>query len=238
MTILHVHSSTVGDANGVNTIGSGALATTTGNLIVVSISVCLGSSITSVTDTAGNTYSLKKSATSNSRSIYQYAVENATGNAANVATVLFGGSEIGNIQQHEFSGIATATAADKSASGTETSSGTHSTAATATLSQADELVVASGMGAFPAAANAPSMTDGTYTSISNTNGGNNQKFCTAYKVVAATTAVDWNGWTSDSVGDAASAIVTYKGAAATATDIIPLSVNLNPLGINSYGLRV
>lgn len=213
MAIAYVQSSTIGNGNGVNNYATGAIAVSAGNLLVVNVSVALGSSVSSLVDTAGNTFTLMTSATSNGKQMFQYAAENCLGNAANVATVTLGGSEIGSIQQHEFSGIATASAKDKTTTGTESSSTTHATGTTGALSQADEVVVVGGMGAF-GSAGAPSNTDGAYTLISAANGANNEKFITAYQIVSATTAVTYNGWSSTSVGEASTVLVTYKGAAA------------------------
>lgn len=145
-------------------------------------------------------------------SISMYYAYNITGGAKAV-TVSATGTGLGNINTHiaEFSGIATAAdPTDKSATGSGVNVVT--TGATATLSQADELVVAfavavSGTGTHWAAG-------ATYILLSIVDSGEDTG--DEYKVVAATTAVtgvfaaytDVNGII----------VATFKGAAAVAAD--------------------
>lgn len=107
---------------------------------------------------------------------------------------------------------------DKSASGTGTSNAPL-TGATATLSQADEIVygaMTNNSGANPETVNAGS----GYTNLNNSLNGGVQIVAGEYKVVAATTAVT----ASFSLGDGpqwAIVCITYKGAAAGAATSLP-----------------
>jgi hypothetical protein len=93
MAFVRVNSSAKFEAGASTTIASAATSLTTGNLIVVQVRVV--GTVSTVTDTAGNTYVLAKSApfsaTSGTKFEAWYCL-NATGHASNVVTVTFTGS--------------------------------------------------------------------------------------------------------------------------------------------------
>jgi hypothetical protein len=135
--------------------GSGALAlsafaATAGNAIVVVVrNGASGSSPTSVTDTAGNTYTLCVSPAGPDPNMWVYVALNITGHAANVVSVNFAGTrDFSWGFALQYSGVKTAAAVD--ASGTSRSDGTTDLATSAiTTAQADEvIVVAASQAAF------------------------------------------------------------------------------------------
>lgn len=214
-SITYIQSSTVssavGDANGTTSVNTGAMATTTGHTLIVTATLCLGTAFGTPTDTGGNTYGTPVIATNSAgKKIATWIAHNITGHAANVVNIPYvGGTDIGNAQQTEVSGLNASAAFDKSATGAETSATVHAAGSSGTLSTSAQFILVAGMGAF-ASAGTPANTDGSYTQISAVDGFNNQKFVTAYKIVAANTAVSWSGWSSVTVDNACSVLGTFK----------------------------
>jgi hypothetical protein len=133
-----------GSGTGVATVATSAKTTTTGNLNVVFVKwEGGGSSLTSVTDTAGNTY-LQIGSTIQHTSLEPYGAmfycANATGNASNVFTATFSGSTLVFIKiiAEEFSGIATSSVTDGAAT-------TKNDTTSATYSSADITTTTSGL---------------------------------------------------------------------------------------------
>lgn len=124
-------------------IAAPATSHTSGNLIVV-IGTCRGgdgTDITSITDTAGNTYT-RITGTYNSFAggIEIWYAKNITGNASNVVTINFNGSySYRGIRVHQYSGCDTTSPLDQSAVGTGTS--TAPATASVTTTQANEVLV-------------------------------------------------------------------------------------------------
>ena len=120
-------------------------ATTTGNLIVVSISVYNGSgalnSVTAVTDSAGNTYTRQasKARINGLIEIEVWAASNITGASGMTVQVTAGVLDI-NVIAQEFSGAKTSSPLDQTASGNGNSSSLAS-GTTATLSGPSEIVI-------------------------------------------------------------------------------------------------
>lgn len=117
-----------GDA-AASSIAASAKSTTTGNLLVVFIKWegVVTPNVTSVTDTAGNTYTEIVEVANASGEPYcsLYYAENITGNASNVTTANFGSASTTwrKIIVEEFSGIATTSSLDgtyQSSTGTGT----------------------------------------------------------------------------------------------------------------------
>lgn len=129
------------------TIAASAFVCTTGNAIVVGVSnYNTGQTVSSIADTAGNTYVRLGNVESpdSSGRMEMWLATNITGHAANVVTVTFdAGTTFRTIAAAEFTQIATASPLDQSTtvniSGTGT---THTTDATGTTVQADELIIA------------------------------------------------------------------------------------------------
>lgn len=91
---MPVDASLVG-ARGVstsNTVSTTGGSVTTGDTLVAIISYDPGVTISSLSDTASNTYTLTQNNTGGNGYIAMYRCENATGNASNVLTVNFSGA--------------------------------------------------------------------------------------------------------------------------------------------------
>lgn len=118
-----------------------AMSTTTGNFLVALVTQNGFHVVTSVTDTAGNTYAqafTKQQATFNEQMDLWYAM-NITGNASNVTT-FNGASTPVNCEVQEWSGIALTSALDQTGTAT-TSGGTPSVTASGATTVANELIV-------------------------------------------------------------------------------------------------
>lgn len=158
--------------------------TTAGNLIVVSIKST--AAITSVTDASGNTYYLATSKLATGLDNEIWYAYNIVGGVKPVITVTSssGGDTLAVVAQ-EFSGIQSdSNPLDKTAVGSGTG-GTVTTANTATLSQADELVVG-GICDFAASPTAGSGYSNLRVKV---DGGGGNYAAIESKVVSATTAV-------------------------------------------------
>lgn len=119
-------------------------STTTGNLIVVTIRWADFSSrsVSSVTDSAGNTYALVLTDTSSNPGLTLYYKENITGGASvTVSCALNGADSYAWIAADEYSGLLTASALDSSWSATGSGT-TDLTVPSITTAQASELVFA------------------------------------------------------------------------------------------------
>lgn len=134
-----------------SSIAAAAKSTTTGNMLAVWIKweVAATPQVSSVTDTAGNTFVevTEKSHTSGDPRGSLYYALNITGNAANVVTANFGSAspEYRRIIVEEFSGIATSSATDGSV---QTSDGTGTTYTTADITTSQSGLVVMGVGGF------------------------------------------------------------------------------------------
>lgn len=146
--ITLINTSKVSDYTGTlaSSIALPATSLTTGNFIVVATRWLPNSStITSITDTAGNTYvkAIGRTATSSGTRVEMWYAYNVTGNASNVVTI----TPSVNVQYYgvvasQYSGIKTAAAPlDTTAVGNAT--GTSVTSASFTTTQAYELIVSS-----------------------------------------------------------------------------------------------
>lgn len=197
------------------TVTTAGITTTTGNAILFGVGHFTGAgNFSSISDSNGNTYTTDVGPTTGGTNDARIASNtNITGGAGHTFTGTCATNGYLLLLVSEFSGLATSSAFDKSATGTETGT-SHSTAATATLSQADEVVYAIGaantLGALPVIANS----DGTFTEVLNEPSNLGENGVAAYKTVNATTAVSWNGWTSNNSITAVSVLATYKAAAA------------------------
>lgn len=120
---------------------SGAGTTTTGSTFIVCLSFDNGVTVSSVTDSKSNTYTLIGSAQVSAGVTHKkalYRCENGTGGASHTATAAFSGDPAGTIYLVEVTGAATASF-DQTAQGTDTES--PYTLTLPTLSQADEVIV-------------------------------------------------------------------------------------------------
>ena len=116
-----------GSGSNVSTMATAALNVTTGNLIVVTVSMNVSNdTVTSVNDTAGNTYHQATGCYigGNGGSDIWYAY-NVTGNASNVVTVVIGSAgNYGAVTQLQYSGAGTTSAVFQTCGNGSTTSGT------------------------------------------------------------------------------------------------------------------
>jgi len=146
--ITYVNSTNFSAVSGTTDDALPALTTTTGNTIIVASHVYNGppsSPVTSITDTAGNTYTRCGAVEgfSSSASQEMWVATNITGHASNVITI-HRSAESGypRISVAQYSGLATSGVCDASSTRNSTaSSTTHTSNSTATTAQANELVV-------------------------------------------------------------------------------------------------
>jgi hypothetical protein len=182
-----VQTLTAQSTSGTTPLVSGAFttSTTSGNFLVVAIGNDSGltGTITSITDSKGNTYAKANDiATSVSLSVWYAA--NITGGSSHTITVNFNDSNTGNVSivAQEFSGIMASGALDKTAAATGTST-SPSSGATATTTQANELVVAS----LVTAGTATTTTAGAgYSNLGGPTTITDARTAQASKIVAAT----------------------------------------------------
>lgn len=144
MAIAFVQSTTgTNTATPTVTTAFGA-SVTTGNLIVISVSNDSGltGQITSITDTGGNTYTLIGTELAGSSVLGMYYAKNVTGGASFTVTVNWSEVSTGRVTvvAQEFSGCDTSSPLDQTA-GTGATGTAVDTGATASTSQADELIV-------------------------------------------------------------------------------------------------
>ncbi len=149
MAIAYVSSSIGNNAATGTSIATAALSTTNGNLIVVCIAAGAGGAsetVTSVTDTATNTYvqfSGAKAGTDGGLCDIWYA-KNITGNAANVVTANFSATlTLRAIHQLQYSGLNLLTPEDTSAQNANANAGSIVSSSFTTIT-ANEVIVAFG----------------------------------------------------------------------------------------------
>lgn len=112
MAIAYVNGSSGSSAT--SSIAATAFSVTTGNAIIV----CIGTdndpvrTVSSISDTAGNTYSSAGGYTNGVNRIEIWFAQNITGNASNVVTITLSGSAVGRIAVHQYSGCATSSLQD------------------------------------------------------------------------------------------------------------------------------
>lgn len=172
-----------------------AASTTTGNLLVVGIGRSQLANVSSVVDTAGNTWiqAINNSAYTTNRTDIWYAY-NITGNAANIVTVTFALATVyAHVACYEFSGFSTtdpldATVANVTGSGTSISTGTVSVAGSEDVIVAKIVADSNGM----AAGSGYTLTDFAVS------GDATKYFADEYKIVtaseAATATCSSGGW--------------------------------------------
>jgi hypothetical protein len=220
-----------GYLNGVdpNTLTFGS-STTNGNFIVVVVTAWASSwASLSVTDNKGNSYGsyvVHSQASGGNHSCFIFACPNIAGGSSHQVTVSNGGNVIyGAMWIAEFSGLATSSATDQTATtnASISSGATSYSVSTAALSQADELAIAA-IYCSDTLDNAPIKTgswnygfDIGSSSTGVFNGGG------IYEVLASTSAVTatWNfsNGTSSGSTSANAAIATFKAAGGGAETI-------------------
>lgn len=131
---------------GGTTVVSAAKTTTSGNMLFAIVKWETAATISTIVDTAGNTYVLAGSLNFGSSDPVGslYYAENITGNASNVVTVTFSSSaaEYRRIVVEEFSGLATSSSTDGAA---QTNSGTGTSYSTADITTTQSGLVVLGV---------------------------------------------------------------------------------------------
>lgn len=201
-----------GSAGGAFNLTAFGTATTSGNLIEVTVGfrpANAGESVT-VSDNKGNTY-VRAVVCPASPASFDFVVEkwyakNIVGGSSHQVTVTQSGSNNTAVAfAEEISGLDTSAPLDKTAIGTTFASSV-TTASTGTLSQADEFATT---GCYAQGANDPTV-GGAFTSLgAGVSVGSNNYVESAYLVVSATTALTAT-WTTSGSATLSAVIVTYK----------------------------
>lgn len=207
--------SAVGAATTTTITVTAAASASVGDFLVVIVGGANAPAATcTVTDSAGNTWANDVTANSDARGLFFRSAQctNAVTSGSSTFTATFSfGVFARHIAVFKVSGIATSSALDKTASAVGTAVG-YDSGNTATLSQADELVV----GACVSDSNsAETSTPGTgLTELFDNTNGSALNLAVNYKIVSATTAVKGDGtWTNSGGRNWTAAVATYKAAA-------------------------
>lgn len=212
----------LGSTQNFNSVGppTTLVLTTTATAVVGEfIVVLLGSHrtgiLSSVVDSAGNTYALDVNTTSGQNSNFYIASAQVTTQltsggtitatwAAGVANRLMGAAS--------FNSIVTSSALDKTAKQNQTNTAAWSSGATATTAQADELVI--GGGTINSAAVRTSTPDASLTELFDLGTSDAVSLTGAYKIVSSTGTYTANGtWSAvPATTLETSAVATYKAA--------------------------
>lgn len=143
-TIAFVNATGANNASSAGTIATPAFSVTAGNTIIVSVSsyTATKQTVSSITDTAGNTYTRcgNREAGDASHDQEVWVAANILGNASNVVTVTFSGSAAWRyVIAAQYSGLATSSPYDVGSALIITASGTTHTTNTAVTTVANEL---------------------------------------------------------------------------------------------------
>lgn len=203
-----------------NGVGSTTTLTTTaavaaGDLIIAVIYVPDATqSLSTVTDTAGNTYVIdvsKRHTTDTARYIAIASCLNAIAMAAGGTitwTTTGSVSGIKGVTAATVSGVAASSALDKTSTN-DGSSTTWSTGSSGTLSQADEIAFGLAFSLQSATSNTP---DAGWTELADFSPQSGRRLVLEHQVVSATTALNAGGTVGNAVW--VGALATYKAAAA------------------------
>lgn len=185
-----------------------------GNLIVLRVSVSNGTTLSSVSDSAGNTWSvaINQSTSGDMTSAIAYTPA-TTGMTSGTITATFSTSAY-FLYTHiaEFSGVATSTPLDQTHGANATFGTAYSSGATATTSQANELLV----GIATNTTNGPTSTPGSgWTEETDPGATTHQGYTDGYQIVSATGTYAYSGtWSANTDGPVA--IATFKAAVGVA----------------------
>lgn len=107
MAVSQINGATINNAVAGASLVFAAQSATAGNDIIVNVSILdTTKSVTSITDTAGNSYALKASVNNGSSiRIETWAAHSITGNASNVVTVNFSGNTLASAAKEQYSGV-------------------------------------------------------------------------------------------------------------------------------------
>lgn len=188
-----------------------AINVSTGNLMVIGIIINNGSAITisSITDTASNTYTqaIRDRQSAESTSLDIWYAQNVTGNASNVITANFSGSAgYAFMYAAQYSGAATASALDQTSTGYTTGTSVASSAFTTT--QADEVLTAIG---YYSSADTPTAGSG-YTMVSDAA----LRCLYEYQIVSSIQSSVTAGYSTTGSNSKMVVVATFKAVAAAA----------------------
>lgn len=212
MALAHVQANGAQAANA-SSVTTASFTSTSGNLLVVTASWYAnqaGPAATPISDSKGNTWTAAFAETTNGEgdAIRQWYAKNISGGTSHTITFTLTGSGFPTICFSEISGAETEAPLDKTAVGTDTTS-PHTSPATATTAQADEILI----GSFDSAGSPPlgiGVTNG-YTAANIQDNANFEPGAQEYKIVAATGA-----YTADFTGPNVATVIgigTYTQSA-------------------------
>lgn len=124
-----------------NTVSTTGGSVTTGDTLVAVVSFDPGTTISSISDTAGNSYGTAKVSRTGSGSLACYVVQNATGHASNVLTVNFSGTAYPVAHLIKVTGAATASYDSGSLVEASPTTAPPNSVTTPTLAQAASLII-------------------------------------------------------------------------------------------------
>ncbi len=198
-------SNTVTTTAGTSTGGAGTIF-----YLVVSFDP--GVTISTVSDSKGNTYSIIGSVVSGGANIARYKCEGGSGGGSHTATVTFSGTAYPTLHLIEISDAAAVSPLDVSATGTDSAT-PYDSVSTGSLAQADEVVIASIEQNFGAPGNYSETTGFTVLS-QEPDVSNFWTSCVAALVVASTGSVTPSFTrTGNNPGAARTIIDTFKQSA-------------------------
>jgi hypothetical protein len=211
--------STSASGNNVTSVTTTAIATTTGNLLILDLSywhATAGDQFSSVTDSGSHAWTLgwgpQADAETPPGRIRQYLNAAITGSASHTFTLTLTSAGFPTIAAKEVSGHAAAPLDQTAASTTTPANTSHTSAATPTTTQANELLA--GLGA--SAAIAAYTIGGSFTQDENiATTATAEGLISGHRIVAATGAYTF-AYTTDTSVTSAEGLGTYKEAAAAA----------------------
>lgn len=195
-----------------------SLTTTTGNTLIMLVSIAAGAtaSLSSVTDSASNTWVIPSTdpnanppanfvSGSNTYFAMAYAL-NAT--AITSVTVTISASKTFSYNVVEFSGILSASAVDQSASVSNSVSGTPLLTPSITTTNANDLII----GGMSASNNSMTLGSSGYTALTNMVPVSTMKGVGAYQIVSSTGTYQIS-WTPGASAVSGAGIMAFKGPA-------------------------
>lgn len=208
MALALVTTAGFGNSSSSTTVASPATAHTSGSLLVVVVNwETAATNLSSMADTAGNTYSNLTKRTSTNMGSQIWYCANITGNASNIVTATFSSATTGHsIMVHEFSGAAVSSVFDQE-NGTS-GTGSSLSAGNVTTTQADEVLVAG----FVRWNSGGVWTEGSsYTMGANTSAINTgyMPSMMEYRIVSATGTYDGNA-TNTGGGEYLAVVASFK----------------------------
>lgn len=207
MAIAYSQSTTVASGASVTSVTTGAITTTTGNLLVALAASYVQTA--TVSDSKGNTWTNVASFTAGTGRVRMDYVLNATGGASHTFTATCGSADYPTITVMEFSGVATSSALDVSATDFVSGGSSSHTVGPVTTTDAGDVLI--GVGSSPSSTSytvsAPFTQDRTLDT------GALEGIVTGYYLPGSTGNYSFDFTTSNSSAAARSIIAAFKPAA-------------------------